>query len=258
VVLDLIVAAALGALCMVILLAATKQLGGSSAAISSKMEEPAIRLKKVLLRTFRPHAKENRRVVVSGPKIKPVICQICLGRVKEGLEYARCSCGKEFHPTCLMRTSSCPYCGASYSEGTLSEERIVRPRTPERQKAASAAISMIWESKEGRSCPLCGAELLQGTNECACGAIIVDEGEDFDCPSCGTRVPADRIECPICRERFDVQSSGSCPVCGKPVVPGSATCECGALLGETCPECGTSLGREDSFCGRCGASFEFV
>ncbi len=241
---------------MAILLTLTRQLGGGSAAMS-KMEEPAIRLKKVLLRSFHAKPKERSRVVVNGPKIKPVICQICLGRVKEGLEYARCSCGKDFHPACLTRAASCPYCGASYAEGPLSEERLVRPKGPDPSKA-SAAISMIWESKEGRACPLCGAELPQGTNECSCGAIIVDEGEDFDCPSCGTRVPADRTECPICRERFDVHSTGSCPICGKTIVPGTTTCECGAMLGDACPECGASLGRDDSYCGQCGAHFEFV
>ncbi|MGD1061252.1 MAG: hypothetical protein ABR879_07320 [Methanomassiliicoccales archaeon] len=253
---DLIVAAALGALCMAIMLTVTKQLDGGGT-ISSRMEEPAIRFKKVLLRTFHAQPKERRRVVVNGPKVKPVICQICLGRVKEGLEYARCECGKEFHPACLVRAASCPYCGAVYSEEILSEERMVRPRN-DRTKSASTAVSMIWESKEGRTCPLCRAELPQGTNECACGAVIVDEGEDFDCPSCGTRVPADRTECPICRERFDIQPSGSCPVCGNAVALGSTSCECGALLGDACPECGAVLGIEDSYCGQCGAHFEFV
>ncbi len=254
---DLIAAAALGALCTILVLAATKQLGIGGKGLSSKMEEPAIRLKKVLLRTFHAQPKERSRVVVNGPKIKPVICQICLGRVKEGLEYARCSCGKEFHPACLSRAGVCPYCGAFYGDGTLSEERIVHPRGAESGKAV-AAISMVWESKEGRTCPLCGSDLAPGTNECSCGAIIVDEGEDFDCPSCGTRVPADRTECPVCRERFDVQVAGSCPVCGRPIAPRAAVCECGTVLGDICPECGSRLGKDDSYCGQCGAHFEFV
>ncbi|MDD1771161.1 MAG: hypothetical protein LUO79_08775, partial [Methanomassiliicoccales archaeon] len=161
------------------------------------------------------------------------------------------------HPACLTRATACPYCGASYADGEISDEHLVRPRRAGGNKS-SAAISMIWESKEGRKCPLCGADLPQGTNECSCGAIIVDEGEDFDCPSCGTRVPADRTECLICRELFDVRPAGSCPICGRPVAPGLSVCECGAMLCDSCPECGASLGKDDSYCGHCGAHFEFV
>ena len=254
---ELIVAAVLGALCLAIVLCVTKQLG-EGRAFPVNVEFPVARIKKVLLRSLGRPSAERPRVVVSGPKVKPVVCQICLGRVKDGLEYAKCSCGKVFHPVCLLRTGACPYCGTAYFAETLTEERMVRPRPPDRSKTSRAAVSMIWEASTNRLCPLCGEGLPSGVDECACGALVVEEGQEFDCPSCGTRVPADRADCPNCRERFDLYASRVCPICGRTIPEDALVCECGALLEENCPECGASLGENDIFCAQCGTAFEFV
>jgi hypothetical protein len=225
-----------------------------SPAFSAATERTTADLKKVLRRTFKRPLAERPQVRVSGPKIKPIVCQICLGQVKEGLQYAKCSCGKVFHPVCLVRTTFCPYCrkacDSTMLDGMLLTVPVVSRSRPN--------ISMRWESEVRRSCPLCGKKLPDGSNECSCGAIVVEEGEAFTCPSCGAEVPPTRTECQYCRERFDVITSPVCPVCGRLVEEGRGACECGAVLGVTCPECGSELGPDDSACGRCGTIFEFV
>ena len=250
----LLVAAALGGVMLATIMLLHRHY--LSPAISAAGERTA-ELKKVLRRTLKRPAPERPQVRVSGPKIKPIVCQICLGRVKEGLEYARCSCGKVFHPVCLVRTGFCPYCQKAYDEEMLRGALLTVPRTsPARSRAPS--ISMRWESEAERGCPICGQPLPDGSNECSCGAIVIEEGEAFACPSCGVQVPPGGNECPGCRERFDVISSPVCPVCGKVVEEGRAACECGAVFGTSCPECGAELAPDDQACGRCGTVFEFV
>ena len=218
---------------------------------------PAKHLRKVLRK---PVARRGGRprVMVQGPKVKPIICQICLGRVKEGLEYARCQCGKVFHPVCLTRTGFCPYCDHPYEEG-IAPELMVRPQVSAEQAARRRTeIHMLWEPSGRRTCPMCGAEIASGRNECPCGAIILEEGEVFACPACGTEVPPDMMECPGCRERFDAVEEPLCPICGRLVASEDGVCECGGLATDECPECGAPLGAEDRECSACGTAFEFV
>jgi hypothetical protein len=193
--------------------------------------------------------------MVQGPKVKPVICQICLGRVKEGMEYGRCSCGKTFHPMCLSRTGFCPYCDRAY-EGELPEGLMVRPQPVAGRRRAE--VRMIWEPAGRRACPMCGEELEEGRAECSCGAIVIEEGEVFDCPSCGTEVPPHMMQCPGCRERFDSVEEPQCPICGRLVTSEDGVCECGGLAVDECPECGAPLGPEDAACASCGTAFELV
>jgi len=254
---EVIVAALLGAFGSAALLTVGRQLGKEPGlGMHLDLNASGEQIKRVIRRTLRKEERERPRVLVSGPKVRPVVCQICLGRVKEGLEYARCSCGKVFHPVCLVRTGTCPYCGAVYSEGSLGEEHMVRPKQPEMRKPPG--ISLTWQGDTDHLCPICGAELPEGSGECACGAVIVEEGQEFDCPSCGTRVPADQNACPLCHERFDLISSRTCEVCGAAMSEDALVCNCGALIGERCPECGSPLESDDLFCARCGAAFEFV
>jgi len=64
---------------------------------------------------------------------------------------------------------------------------------------------------------------------CECGAIVVEEGENFQCPSCGLIMTELNAECPRCGE-----------------------------IGGRCPECGKKLSSEDLVCDRCGTEFENV
>jgi len=251
---ELVLAGALGGLAVVTAIIVGKHLmphAGENLRELALLPKASIRR---VLKMSKATTASRPRVIVAGPKVKPVVCQICLGRVKEGLEYARCTCGKQFHPVCLIRTSFCPYCGRAYDSGVLEEGILVRPRTvPSRR---SGDITMLW-SPGARSCPSCGATLADGQRECSCGTILVEEGESFTCPSCGTLVPPERIECPGCREKFEIAEEARCPVCGG-VREGDEPCECGGIVEDICPECGASLATEDRVCGHCGTMFEFV
>ena len=254
---ELLIAIAFGAL--VVLTAANVRKYFSEDAgdnIRAMIDMPTDRLRKVLRRsTLRQ--KERPRVVVSGPKIKPIVCQICLGRVKEGLEYARCDCGKVFHPVCLTRTGFCPYCGKHYSTETLADENMVRLRVPIESKRKAGGITMLWQSSLLHVCPVCGLDLPEGSNECRCGTIIVGDEETFECTSCGCVVPPQSMECPECLEQFGVLEEQPCPFCGKPMEEGEL-CPCGAMVADICPECGYKLGSLEMSCGNCGAAFEFL
>jgi hypothetical protein len=255
---ELLVATALGALALASAMEVRKRLERSGPSdLREAMRTQAKNLRKVMRLPSR--TRDRPRVVVQGPKVKPVVCQICLGRVKEGLEYAKCPCGKVFHTICLTRTGFCPYCNLPYDEGSLDPDVIVRPKiTPQEAARRKADVRILWEPTARRACPICGTDLPAGGNECECGAIVVEEGESFECPSCGTVVPPDRTSCPACRESFEALSGPQCQVCGRLLRQGEEVCECGGLAGEDCPECGFGLGPEDERCPKCGAAFEFV
>ena len=254
---ELLVAAVIGALCFAILLKVGKGRGAMDG--MKRAMDGRSNINRILRKTFSKGAIERPKVVVTGPKVKPVVCQICLGRVKEGTEYAKCTCGKTFHPVCLIRTGFCPYCEQAYTSETLSEAFIIRPKAPARGQGRNPAeIRIIWQSGMTRVCPVCGAELAEGSSECQCGAIVVEEGETFDCPSCGTEVPPSLAHCPTCHERFDVLEGSICQVCGRVIADQKGVCDCGALTADLCPECGAYLEPDDVFCGSCGTAFELV
>ncbi len=254
---ELVLATALGALGLACAIEVRKRLSSpSSVDIRAAVRSQAKHLRTVMRMPSR--RTERPRVVVQGPKVRPVVCQICLGRVKEGLEYAKCSCGKEFHPICLTRTGFCPYCDREYAEKDLDPTIIVKPRITLQEMARRRAdIRMLWEPAE-RACPVCGSPLPEGGSECECGAIVVDEGQSFKCPSCGTDVPPDRMSCPVCKESFEAVDEPQCQICGRLLRPGEEVCECGGLAGDECPECGAALAPDDESCPTCGAAFEFV
>lgn len=254
---ELLVAIAFGALVVITAANVRKYFSeDASDTIRAMIDVPTDRLRKVLRRSSLG-PKERPRVTVSGPKIKPIICQICLGRVKEGLEYARCNCGKVFHPVCLTRTGFCPYCGKHYSIETLAKENVVRLRPPIERKRKEADITMLWQSTPLPVCPVCGLDLPEGSNECKCGTVIVGDEETFECPSCGCLVPPQSMECPGCREQFGLLEEESCPLCGMSVEEGES-CRCGATTDDVCPECGFKLGTLEMSCRNCGAAFELL
>jgi len=56
--------------------------------------------------------------------------------------------------------------------------------------------------EESFECPICGAELEEGIEECPeCGEPLIDE-ESFECPICGAELEEGIDECPECGEFF--------------------------------------------------------
>lgn len=200
---------------------------------------------------------ELPRVVVTGPKTEVLICQICMGRIKEGTEFCSCGTGRVFHSVCLERLGSCPYCKRTYAikgrESTTSRE-VTDPiaSSPGSEEPSPPA-------EEGDHCPVCGGSIEEDAETCpACGAIFVADGGTFACPACGSRVGESEGTCPNCGEPFRPFTPRTCPACGIRVGPNDKKCICGAILGDTCPECGAQLSEEDIECPNCGAIFEFV
>jgi hypothetical protein len=198
------------------------------------------------------------RIQITGPKVKPLICQICLGRVKQGMEYVKCGCGKVFHTICISRTGFCPYCQSQYTtmNGTdPSENGFLRLCAPSGEKKdpaiAGTKVNYIL-------CPLCGANIPAGIESCKCGAIFVEEGGNFRCPECDAILSEDDSECSNCGEYFDHLETQTCPLCGRIFPKGEDVCECGAVIGNTCPECGHELVPGESTCEGCGSVFELL
>ncbi len=196
------------------------------------------------------------RIQITGPKVQPETCQICMGRIKEGTEYVRCGNGKVFHSVCLARVGNCPYCRRTFAikgrESTTSRD-YVQPVVP-----AGTVEERGTVSAEVR-CPVCGSGLSQEATSCiSCGAIFVADGGTFPCPSCGFLVRESDSACGRCGEPFNQFKPRTCPVCSRTIGPTDETCVCGAILNDRCPECGAQLSEGASECGTCGTAFEFV
>ncbi len=204
--------------------------------------------------------KGRPRVQVTGPKVQPEICQICMGKIKEGTEYVRCTSGRVFHSICLARVGHCPYCRRTFAikgrESTTTRE-YVQPMVP--AAPLPDEERMITEERVPvNPCPACGKELEEEATGCSCGVIFVPEGGSFSCPACKFQVNEGDAFCGRCGERFLQPMPPMCPVCGRSVAADAETCACGAILGNHCPECGAELGEEASSCQVCGTAFEFV
>jgi ribosomal protein S27AE len=188
---------------------------------------------------FLNRSEGTSRVRVTGPRVKLLTCQICMGNIKENSNFTYCKCGRPFHNACLSRTGFCPYCEESY-EGDLTD------------------LSQEKERRANQTCPVCGMIMPPDSARCECGAIFLEEGESFQCPSCGLIMAELEGECPRCGEIFETFDIVNCPVCGSYLSAHAEICECGALIGGCCPECGAPLGPEDMYCISCGAEFEFI
>jgi ribosomal protein L40E len=196
------------------------------------------------------------RIQITGPKVQPEICQICMGKIKEGSEYVRCGTGKVFHSVCLARVGNCPYCSRTFAikgrESTTSRNYI-QPTVPR-----DTVEGPPTASPEAR-CPVCGGTLEKDATNCrSCGAIFVADGGTFRCPSCGFLVRESDTSCSRCGEPFHQFRPRTCPVCDRVIGPNDETCACGAILNDRCPECGAKLPDGATECGTCGAAFEFV
>jgi hypothetical protein len=217
--------------------------------------------KMVLVRRSGQHAEGTEvqgrpRIQITGPKVQPEICQICMGRIKEGSEYVRCGTGKVFHSVCLARVGNCPYCCRTFAikgrESTTSRD-YVSPMVP------MDTIGVPSTSSTETKCPVCGGGLEKDATNCrTCGAIFVADGGTFPCPSCGFLVREAENSCSRCGEPFHQYKPRICPVCDRVMGPNDETCTCGAILNDRCPECGAKLPDGATECGTCGAAFEFV
>lgn len=181
------------------------------------------------------------RVTPIKPKYDIVVCQICMGRVKQGLNVAKCECGKSFHDVCLERTGFCPYCQKSYDAATV------------------ASISHKREAPkvEKVPCPSCGQMIAAEASRCDCGAVFVED-DQFQCAACGSVVHAESMVCEHCGEVYETYTPMLCPICSRIFNEETGLCECGAFTGDFCPECGIDIDIDDRACRRCGTLFEYV
>ncbi|OPY31492.1 MAG: Double zinc ribbon [Methanomassiliicoccales archaeon PtaU1.Bin124] len=193
------------------------------------------------------HTHLKKPVVVSGgPTVRNLKCVMCQGYIKIGLQYAKCSCGEMYHVSCLTRLGFCPMCNKPWTAETIKDITL-----------SNGDISSSPYSKKVR-CPSCDEMVSIFDLECRCGAIFVRENDSFLCPECGGRVSLERMICESCGEIFRDCEIVRCPSCNRNFDAVEGACECGAFLGERCPECGGELGAEDASCGHCGCQIETI
>jgi hypothetical protein len=181
------------------------------------------------------------RVTPIKPKYDIVVCQICMGRVKQGLNVAKCECGKRFHDVCLERTGFCPYCQKKYDALTV----------------ASISKKRELPKIEKVPCPSCGQLIHPEARSCDCGAVFMED-DQFDCANCGSLVFAERMVCSTCGEAYEMYTPMHCPICSRIFNEDTGKCDCGAFTGDSCPECGVHLEIDDRACPRCGTLFEYI
>lgn len=196
----------------------------------------------------------KRKVQIKDAKARQKTCQICLGIIKDDLEYATCNCGKVFHMACIRRTGFCPYCLNEYEPNSqnwsINSSRIRIAQTSDASRQSKLRNTFI--------CPICGTLNSYSSNSCKCGAIFVREGETFQCPTCGSFLDEHANRCDKCGERFEGYDLEFCRLCGGMLNINGVCVECGAISGEKCPVCGSALGIEDTICSNCGTAFELI
>ena len=195
------------------------------------------------------------RMQVSGPKVQQTACQICLGRIKEGTEYIRCSTGRAFHAACLDRLGGCPYCQRTVE----IKGKEGQPRPPPEPIALIEPPSPLPDDGTFL-CPVCGVALEIGSPHClSCGAIFVDHNGMFVCPDCHAELREGDLNCGRCGRNFERLEMPRCPQCDIEVSPNAEVCpRCSCLLQEHCPECGEELSEDAVTCPACGTDFEFL
>jgi hypothetical protein len=176
-----------------------------------------------------------------------IMCAICMGVVKPGLEIMTCSCGSKLHRSCGERVETCPKCGVSLVADVVPEEKEEKSTGPRRSTATEAIM-----------CGICMGVVKPGLDiiTCNCGKIFH--------PSCAERIG----ECPKCQgtiflsppdsHKEDVPTGDGAMITGtteailckiclgviKPSLP-VLNCKCGVQYHEACavrlgncPECG--------------------
>ncbi len=163
-------------------------------------------------------------------------CSVCGRRLLEG---ESCDC------TMYKRLLQCPECGAN-----LSDEDMFCSRC--------GVVFSTDFSKDLFQCPACGRIVAGDERQCACGALLVGEG-NMICRGCGKEIPQTSNECPNCGESF-VEFISECPACGRRVDKDAFACLCGVIFsdrvaGAECSVCGGDVEVTDRFCPICGARF---
>lgn len=54
---------------------------------------------------------------------KEETCNICSGKIKEGMTVIKCECGKVYHKPCAEREGKCPECGTSFKKEEKKEKK---------------------------------------------------------------------------------------------------------------------------------------
>jgi len=97
-------------------------------------------------------SQEKKEVKGEGVRMEPavgaVVCNVCLGYVKPGLNLVVCGCNKKFHPSCAMRVGECPSCGRDFSSelDKYSEEELQGPAA--KKTAEEEVVEELEKKKE--------------------------------------------------------------------------------------------------------------
>jgi predicted amidophosphoribosyltransferase len=163
-------------------------------------------------------------------------CSICGRRL---ISDETCDC------TVYKRSLQCPECGATLSD----EDQFCR---------RCGVVFTTDFSEDLFQCPECGRIVSIEEKQCACGVLLVGEGNML-CPACGKEILETATECIHCGAPL-VELVTECPACGRRVDKDEFACLCGILFsdrvgGAECSECGCTVEVTDQFCPTCGARF---
>lgn len=163
-------------------------------------------------------------------------CSICGRRLLDGE-----SCDCTFYKSSLQ----CPECAA-----TLGEEDMFCSRC--------GVVFSTDFSEDLFQCPECGRIVAGDEKSCACGVLLVGEGNML-CPHCGKETPETSTACENCGASL-IELISECPACGRRVDRDAFDCQCGVVFsdrvtGAECSDCGGIVNIDDVFCPVCGARF---
>lgn len=163
-------------------------------------------------------------------------CSICGRRLLDG---ESCDC------TLYRSSLQCPECAA-----TLGEEDMFCSRC--------GVVFSTDFSEDLFQCPECGRIVSGDEKSCACGVLLVGEGNML-CPHCGRETPETSTACENCGMSL-IELISECPACGRRVERDAYDCQCGVVFsdrvtGAECSDCGGAVDIDDVFCPVCGARF---